>query len=79
MSLPDVSLVFGISLLLGYALMMLKQGADFSENLLMNIALLLLASAMTGHGVYFGLMLQSGAHAREDDSGEALDAEIIES
>lgn len=77
-NLPDVSLVFGLSLLFGYILMLLKPGADFGENLVMNLALLLLASAMIAHGVYYGLLLQSHAPAREeDDAEEAIDAELV--
>lgn len=69
--LPDVGLVFGVSLLIGYILMTIKSGSDFSENMVSNIIMILLGISLTVYGLYFGVMLDTPA---ED---EIIDAELI--
>ncbi len=69
--LPDVGLVFGISLLIGYILMTIKSGSDFSENMVSNIIMILLGISLTVYGLYFSVMLDTPA---ED---EIIDAELI--
>ena len=69
--LPDVGLVFGISLLIGYILMTIKSGSDFSENMVSNIIMILLGISLTVYGLYFGILLAAPA---ED---EIIDAELI--
>ncbi len=69
--LPDVGLVFGISLLIGYVLMTIKSGSNFSENLISNIIMIFLGIGLTIYGVYFGILMDTPS---ED---EILDAELI--
>ena len=69
--LPDVGLVFGISLLIGYVLMTIKSGSDFSENLISNIIMIILGISLTVYGLYFGILLDNPV---ED---EIMDAELI--
>lgn len=69
--LPDVGLVFGISLLIGYVLMTIKSGSNFSENLISNIIMIFLGIGLTIYGVYFGILMDTSS---ED---EILDAELI--
>ena len=69
--LPDVGLVFGISLLIGYVLMTIKSGSNFSENLISNIIMIFLGIGFTVYGVYFGILMDT---PQED---EILDAELI--
>ena len=57
--LPDVGLVFGISLLIGYILMTIKSGSDFTENMISNIIMIILGISLTVYGVYFGILLDS--------------------
>ena len=68
--LPDVGLVFGISLLIGYTLMTIKSGSDFTENMISNIIMIILGISLTVYGVYFGILLDSSS---ED---EIIDAEF---
>ena len=70
--LPDVGLVFGLSLILGYILMVFKEGSNFSEHLFTNILMILLGISLTIYGVYFGIMKEN------DHSSEILEAELIE-
>ncbi|MAK05030.1 MAG: hypothetical protein CMA03_03980 [Euryarchaeota archaeon] len=69
--LPDVGLVFGISLLLGYILMTIKSGSNFSENLISNLFMILLGIGLTVYGVYYGIIYEN-SHEQE-----ILDAELI--
>lgn len=69
--LPDIGLVFGISLLIGYILMTIKSGSNFTENMISNIIMIILGISLTVYGVYFGILLDSPS---ED---EIIDAELI--
>ena len=69
--LPDVGLVFGISLLLGYILMTIKSGSNFSENLISNLFMILLGIGLTVYGVYYGIIYENSQEQ------EILDAELI--
>ena len=69
--LPDVGLVFGISLLLDYILMTIKSGSNFSENLISNLFMILLGIGLTVYGVYYGIIYEN-SHEQE-----ILDAELI--
>jgi len=69
--LPDVGLVFGISLLIGYILMTIKSGSNFSENLISNIFMISLGVGLTVYGVYYGILLENSQEQ------EILDAELI--
>ena len=69
--LPDVGLVFGISLLLGYILMTIKSGSNFSENLISNLFMILLGIGLTVYGVYYGIIYE------DSHEQEILDAELI--
>ena len=69
--LPDVGLVFGISLLIGYILMTIKSGSNFTENMISNIIMIILGISLTVYGVNFGILLDSPS---ED---EIIDAELI--
>ena len=70
-NLPDVGLVFGISLLLGYILMTIKSGSNFSENLISNLFMILLGIGLTVYGVYYGIIYE------DSHEQEILDAELI--
>ncbi len=69
--LPDVGLVFGISLLLGYILMTIKSDSNFSENLISNLFMILLGIGLTVYGVYYGIIYENSQEQ------EILDAELI--
>ena len=69
--MPDVGLVFGLSLLIGYALMLVKSGSNFSENALSNVFMILLGIGLTIYGFYFNYFVTS-----ESDE-EILEAELI--
>ena len=70
--LPDVGLVFGLSLILGYILMTIKSGSNFSEHLFSNLLLIFLGIGLTAYGVYFGIL----GDKKSQDS-EIMDAELI--
>ena len=70
--LPDVGLVFGLSLILGYILMIIKSGSNFSEHLFSNLLLIFLGIGLTAYGVYFGIL----GDEKSQDS-EIIDAELI--
>mgnify|MGYP000694633295 CR=1 FL=1 len=69
--LPDVGLVFGLSLIIGYILMVLKSGSNFTEHLFTNLIMIILGIGLTIYGVYFGILVD------EPSDSEILDAELI--
>ena len=70
--LPDVGLVFGLSLILGYILMTVKSGSNFSEHLFANLIMIFLGLGLTAYGVYFGIL---GDEKTPD--AEIIDAELV--
>jgi hypothetical protein len=71
-NLPDVGLVFGLSLLFGYILMILKSGSNFAEHIFSNILMLILGIGLTSYGVYFGILMDD-----PPADSEIMEAEII--
>ena len=70
--LPDVGLVFGLSLILGYILMTVKSGSNFSEQLFTNLLMIFLGIGLTAYGVYFGILSDE-----KTPDAEIIDAELI--
>ncbi|RAH15690.1 MAG: hypothetical protein CMB56_002415 [Methanobacteriota archaeon] len=70
--LPDVGLVFGISLLVGYVLMFVKSGSDFSEHLFSNFFMILIGFGLAAYGFYFNYF-----HDRNEVDEEIIEAEIL--
>ena len=71
--MPDVGLVFGLSLIIGYILMLVKKGSNFSDNLIPNIIMILLGIGLTIYGVYFGVLFDG-----DSNDSEIIEAELIE-
>ncbi len=69
--LPDVGLVFGLSLIIGYILMVVKSGSNFTEHLFTNLLMLILGIGLTSYGVYFGILND------EPSDSDILEAELI--
>ncbi len=71
--MPDVGLVFGLSLIIGYILMLVKKGSNFSDNLFPNLIMIFLGIGLTIYGVYFGILFD-----RSSTDSEIIEAELIE-
>lgn len=71
-NLPDVGLVFGLSLVFGYILMILKSGSNFSEHIFSNLFMLILGIGLTIYGAYFGILMDD-----PPADSEIMEAEII--
>lgn len=69
--MPDVGLVFGLSLLIGYVLMSIKTGSEFSEHIFSNLIMISIGFGLTVYGIYFTYF------AEEKIEEEILDAELI--
>ena len=72
LKIPDVGLVFGLSLLIGYVLMVIKSGSSFSEHIFTNIFMILLGVGLTSYGIYFNYIVEN-----ENNEAEVLEAELI--
>lgn len=69
---PDVGLVFGLGLIFGYILMVVKSGSNFSEHLFSNLLMLILGIGLTTYGVYFGIIMEDSP-----PESEIIEAELI--